>query len=43
MNAVAMVIGGLIYIPNFYTLILFRLCQGFCVGVFSTLSSLMVK
>lgn len=36
-------VGGLLYIPNIYCLIFFRLCQGFCVGVFSTVSALTVK
>ncbi len=42
-DVVALAVGGLTFIPNFYTLILSRLAQGFCVGAFSSICSLMVK
>lgn len=43
MDAVAIVVGGFTFIPNFYVLIVARMGQGFCVGVFSSICSLMVK
>lgn len=33
----------MIYIENYYTLLLFRFCQGFCVGVYSALAPLIIK
>ncbi len=42
-NLVAIVVGCLLYIPNFYSLILSRLVQGICVGLFSALTSMVIK
>lgn len=42
-NIFSIVFGGLIYIPHFYTFITFRFMQGLCVGVFSSLSPLIIK
>ena len=38
-----MVVGGLLFIPTFPTLILARLSQGYCVGFFSAIAPLIVK
>lgn len=43
LNACAFVVGGLLYIQNFYTLVFFRLLQGFFVGAYSALASLLIK
>jgi len=43
MNAFAMAVGALLYVPNFYILLLARVLQGVCVGVFSALSPLIIK
>ena len=39
----AFVAGCLIYIEYFYSLLFFRLLQGFCVGLFSAVAPLIVK
>lgn len=36
-------VGALIYIQTFPTLVFFRLCQGFCVGFFSAIAPLIIK
>lgn len=38
-----MIVGALIYIENFYSLLFFRLCQGIFVGIYSSLASLIIK
>lgn len=43
MNAFAFIVGLLIYIKYFPTLVFFRICQGFCVGFFSAIAPLIVK
>lgn len=43
MNAFAFVVGILVYIEYFPTLVFFRICQGFCVGFFSAIAPLMIK
>lgn len=42
-NIIATIAGVLIYIPNFYTLMIFRLLQGVCVGIFSGIPSIILK
>lgn len=42
-NALAFLVGCLIYIPNFYSFLLLRLIQGICVGIFSILAPLIVR
>ncbi len=41
-NFFALLVGGLIYIENFYTLLIFRFFQGVCVGIYSALIPLMI-
>jgi MFS family permease len=36
-------VGGLLFIRNVFTLMIFRVIQGMCVGVFSALAPLVVK
>jgi MFS family permease len=43
LNIIALIAGGFIYIPNFYTLLLFRFLQGFCVGAYSSVAPLIIK
>jgi MFS family permease len=43
LNVIALIAGGFIYIPNFYTLLLFRFLQGFCVGAYSAIAPLIIK
>ncbi len=43
MNAFAFTVGALIYIQTFPTLVIFRLCQGFCVGFYSSIAPLIIK
>jgi MFS family permease len=42
-NIFAIVVGGLIFIENFYSLLIFRLLQGFAVGLGSSLSPVIIK
>lgn len=42
MNAVAVIVGCLLYIPNIWTLLAFRFVQGFCTGAYSCLANLIV-
>lgn len=42
-NACAFVVGGLIYIENFYSLLVFRLLQGVFVGMYSSVTPIMIK
>jgi MFS family permease len=42
-NALAFTVGCFIFIEQFYTLLFFRLWQGFCVGFYSAIVPLMVK
>ena len=35
--------GGLLFIPNVFTFMIFRVIQGMCVGIFSALAPLVVK
>lgn len=43
MNALALLAGSLIFIQNYYSLILMRLFQGMCVGFYSAIANLIVK
>ena len=43
LNGVKIVAGCLLYIPNFYTLVLCRVLQGVCVGAYSSITSMTVK
>lgn len=42
-NLCAFIVGGLIYIQNFYSLLCFRFCQGVFVGMYSALAPLIIK
>jgi SP family sugar:H+ symporter-like MFS transporter len=42
-NILAFIVGFLIYIEVFYSLLLFRLIQGFCVGCYSAIAPLIIK
>lgn len=42
-NALAFLIGLLIYIQNFYSFLFFRLLQGVFVGIFSTVAPMMIR
>lgn len=42
-NLVASVFGLLIFIPNFFTFLVFRFGQGVCVGIFSGLAPLIIR
>ena len=42
-NAVALVSGATVYIPNFYTLVLSRLVLGLCVGAATSLPTIIIK
>jgi len=42
-NVIALISGGFIYVPNFYSLLIFRFLQGFCVGAYSSVAPLMIK
>ena len=42
-NASAVVTGAMLYIPNIYTLTVFRLLQGYWVGTYTALGSLLIK
>jgi MFS family permease len=39
----ALVTGGLLYIPNLYSLLVFRVIQGYWVGSFTAMGSLIIK
>jgi MFS family permease len=43
LNLIALIAGGLVYIPTFYTLIFARFVQGFCVGAYSSIAPLIIK
>jgi len=43
LNVIALVAGGFIYVPTFYTLLIFRFWQGFCVGAYSAIAPLIIK
>ena len=43
LNVIALIAGGFIYIPNFYSLLFFRFLQGFCVGAYSAVTPLIIK
>ena len=42
-NIIASIAGFFIYVPNFYTLMTFRLIQGACVGIFSAIPPIIIK
>ena len=42
-NFVTFLVGFLVYIPNFYSLIFFRILQGVCVGVYCALIPMTVR
>jgi len=39
----ALITGGLLYIQNFYCLLIFRIIQGYWVGSFTAMGSLVIK
>jgi MFS family permease len=42
-NVFGFIAGCLIFLPNFYVLIFVRICQGLCVGFYSSLTPLIIK
>lgn len=42
-NLVALIVGGLLFIPNYKTLIFFRLIQGACVGVMTSVPPMTIR
>jgi MFS family permease len=36
-------VGGLIFIPTFYSLFVFRLCQGIAMGLYSSMVPIIIK
>ena len=43
LNAIAIVVGCMLYIENFYSLLLFRVLQGFVVGAYSAITPLYIN
>jgi hypothetical protein len=43
LNAIALTVGALIYIQNVYSLLFFRMLQGFVVGAYSAISPLLIN
>ncbi len=42
-NLAAFIVGGLIYIHNFYSLMVFRIMQGVMVGIYTSIAPLIIK
>ena len=42
-NATAFIAGFLLYVDNFYVLLVMRLIQGLCVGAYSTFGPVFIK
>ena len=42
-NSVALLVGCLLFVPSFELLVGCRICQGVCVGVYSSITSMIIK